>query len=225
MRLICFCFLLTLMGISLSSGQTAQDVPLTLESFRNLTPQEGARQLIGPSAELVSKMILGAPLCCRSLSWVRLYLRPTAVRIGLCMENELDVHLNPVDGTPLRDSGASTVMKIASIDLIHEFAVVGDLAGESSPDQTAAVEARCGDLHPFKLFVASSSDEAWEGAYLAELALKQAASDGPGKTRINCHLGLSCGPAYGRLTRLSTTELSFAAAAEDQGKEPPSATA
>lgn len=210
MRLVCVCFLLMVMGSSTPSAQTVQEVSLTLESFRHLTPQQGARQLIGPSAELVSKMIVGRPppFCCKSLDFVRLYLKPIAVRAGLCMQNEVDVFLHPADGSSPSTAEPSTVMKIANINLVHEFAAVGDLAGQSTPDEKTAVAAKCGELHPFTFFAAESSDEAWEAAYLAELALQQAASDGAGKTRINCRLpGPACATAYDRLIKLSAANV------------------
>lgn len=197
-------------GISASSAQVSQDIPLTLQSFRNLTAQEGARLLLGPSAELVSKMIVGwpPPVGGRSLDLVRLYLRPTAVKAGLCMQNEVDVFLQPADGTLLSAADASSVMKIADINLVHEFAVVGDLSGTSNAEEKTGVETKCRELNPFAFFAAASSDEAWEAAYLAELALKRAASDGPGQTTLVCRLpGAACDSAYDLLTKLSVANI------------------
>jgi hypothetical protein len=78
----------------------------------------------------------------------------------------------------------------------------------SSPEEKTGIEAKCGELRPFAFFAAPSSDEAWEAAYLAELALKQAAVNGPGKTMLVCHLpGAACDTAYDRMAKLSVANI------------------
>lgn len=209
MWLFCFYLILVMTPISSPSAQLTQDAPLTLDSFRHLSPEEGARRLIGPAARLVSKMTVGQPppFPSRSLDAVGLYLKPIAVGRGICMQDKLEVTLKPAGGIPISASDASTPMKIANIKRIHEFAAVGNLRGPSTPDENAAVVAKCGTVQPFTFFVASSADEAWEGAFLAEMALKQAASDGPQKFRSKCNIGPACATAYGRLIKLSAVNI------------------
>lgn len=62
------------------------------------------------------------------------------------MVDEVQVFLGAAAGTVPLPSNALSVMKIASISFIHEYAAVGHLAEEFSPDQKTVVEEKCAAL-------------------------------------------------------------------------------
>jgi hypothetical protein len=73
-------FLICIGGLLPLAAQPGSEPPLTHDAFRGLTVEQAARRLIGPSADLVSKMIIGLPpgYSGQPLSVVRFFLHTSA---------------------------------------------------------------------------------------------------------------------------------------------------
>jgi hypothetical protein len=199
---------LLLIGIGFASPSVAQpvaDIPLTHDAFRGLTVEQAARRLIGPSAELVSKMIVGgfpgnegAPL-----SEVRFFATPRIIEAGLCQQNEIDVFFETEDGSRMGQANASTRMKISEIRTRYGFFAVGEMNIRLREPQRSELERVCaGVSSPLAFFRADSGGEAWEAAHLATIALKEAKERGRQALNISCS-ATKCDDAFESLSMLS----------------------
>jgi hypothetical protein len=195
----------SLVGTAPSYAQPATDVPLTREAFNRLTAEQAANRLIGSSAQLVSKMLIGLPpgYAGGPLSLVRFFTKPRAVEPGLCRRDEIDVRFETADGSPMGSANASTLMKISGLTSGRGFAVVGDLAAPFDQQQRLVVEEKCSRLdNPLSFFPAASEIQAWEAAYLVETALKEAQARSRQQLDFTCNT-TKCDNAYESLQKLS----------------------
>jgi hypothetical protein len=200
--------MLAVAGILPLGAQPAPDISFTSESFNGLSVEQAARRLIGPSAQLVSKMIIGLPpgYPGAPLSLVRFFSRPRAVEPGLCQQNEIDVLLETADGSPAGSANASTPMKISGLRSGYGFAVVGDLTVPLNGQQRTSVEEKCGELdEPLAFFPAASAMQAWEAAYLVDVALTQARASGREQLHVTCN-ATKCDDAFDSILKLSPND-------------------
>jgi hypothetical protein len=170
-----------------------------------LTVEQAARRLIGPSADLVSKMIIGLPpgYSGQPLSVVRFFSTPQPAESGLCQQNEIDVLFQTEDGSPIGFANASTRMRISELKTSYGYRVVGDLATRLREPERRELERICAGLdQPLAFFPADSVSQAWEVAYLVDVALKDARARDPQSLTMTCN-ATKCDDAYASLMMVS----------------------
>jgi hypothetical protein len=204
-QLVCLVIGMCWSEAALAQGAPA-DIPLTYDAFRGLTAQQAARRLIGPSAELVAKMTIIGPPLVASLSVVSFSSTPRASdQPGLCQRNEIDVSFEAADGSPAGSARSSTLMRISGVTARYGYRVVGALNARLSERPNIDVASTCAGLDlPHGFFSARSSRQAWEAAYLVDLAIKAARVGDPQSVKCSAR---NCNDVQAALSRLSPSEI------------------
>jgi hypothetical protein len=175
------------------AGSGEPEVPLTYDAFKGLTVEQGARRLIGSSASIMSQMFISGPLLCclhrdPPLLSVSFVSAPKASKPGLCEHNWIRVELQTEDGSPMNDALSSTPMRVKSVMAGLAYLVVGDLTEEANERQEAELDTTCAKntKRAGDFFRAPSEITAWEAAYLAATAVKQARAGDRRKLKLEC---------------------------------------